>query len=64
MGIDITHLAITLIRHRLHDTFCENLCPYEIIGDPKDSASAGSLAQHDRYQFEWWALGLVDARPA
>ena len=22
------------------------------------------MAQQDRYQFEWWALGLVDARPA
>ena len=22
------------------------------------------LAKQDRYQFEWWALGLVDARPA
>ena len=27
-------------------------------------ASAAALAEQDRYQFEWWALGLVDARPA
>ena len=64
IGIDITHLAITLIRHRLHDAFGENLRPYEVVGDPKDLHSAESLALHDRYQFEWWALGLVDARPA
>ena len=37
---------------------------YEIVGQPTDSASAGALAEQDRYQFEWWALGLVDARPA
>ena len=64
IGIDITHLAITLIRHRLYDAFGEDLRPYEVIGEPKDLPSAESLALHDRYQFEWWALGLVDARPA
>ena len=64
VGIDITHLAITLIRHRLHDSFGEDLRVYEVIGEPKDLSSAESLATHDRYQFEWWALGLVDARPA
>ena len=64
VGIDVTHLAITLIRHRMHDSFGENLRPYEVVGEPKDLSSAESLALHDRYQFEWWALGLVDARPA
>ena len=64
IGIDITHLAVTLIRHRLHDSFGEDLREYEVIGEPKDLQSADSLALHDRYQFEWWALGLVDARPA
>ena len=64
IGIDITHLAITLIRHRMHDSFGEDLRPYEVVGEPKDLSSAESLAIHDRYQFEWWALGLVDARPA
>ena len=29
-----------------------------------EDSSAKTLALHDRYQFEWWALGLVDARPA
>ena len=64
VGIDITHLAISLIRHRLHDAYGDDLRPYEVIGDPKDVESAEALAKHDRYQFEWWALGLIDARPA
>jgi len=64
IGIDITHLAVTLMRHRLHDTFGPDLLPYEVIGDPKDLESARALAEENRYQFEWWALGLVDARPA
>ena len=64
IGIDVTHIAITLIRHRLRDSFGEELRPYAVLGDPNDLPSAAALAQHDRYQFEWWALGLVDARPA
>jgi site-specific DNA-methyltransferase (adenine-specific) len=68
IGIDITHLAITLMRHRLEDSFGVNLSPYEVIGDPKDLESARALAQdsqHEgRYQFEWWALGKIAARPA
>ena len=68
IGIDVTHIAITLIRHRLHDTFKDDLKPYEVLGQPQDVASAQALATDSensgRYQFEWWALGLVDARPA
>jgi len=64
IGIDITHLAISLMRHRLFDTFGLELTPYEVIGDPKDLSSARALAEENRFQFEWWSLGLVDARPA
>ncbi len=68
IGIDITHLAVTLMRHRLQDAFKGELKPYAVIGQPQDLESARALAlesEHDgRYQFEWWALGLVDARPA
>jgi len=64
IGVDVTHLAIALIRHRLKFQFQEQLSPYEVKGDPKDLASAIALAELDRYQFEWWALGLIDARPA
>ena len=64
IGIDITHLAIALIRNRLKDTFATELSPYEVLGSPKDLSSAKALALQDRYQFEWWALSLVEARPA
>ena len=68
IGIDITHLAVSLMKHRLHDTFGAELSEYSVIGLPQDVASARALAtesEHDgRYQFEYWALGLVDARPA
>jgi hypothetical protein len=64
IGIDITHLAISLIKTRLHDTFKSELAPFEVIGEPKDLSSAEALALHDRYQFQWWAVGLVKGRPA
>ena len=68
IGIDVTHLAISLMKSRLHDTFGDELRRYEVVGAPQDVASAAALAvdsENDgRYQFEWWALGLVDARPA
>jgi site-specific DNA-methyltransferase (adenine-specific) len=64
IGIDITHLAVALIRSRLHDTFGTELSPYSVHGTPQDAASAEALALQDRYQFQWWALSLIDARPA
>ncbi|MGD0827658.1 MAG: DNA methyltransferase [Desulfobaccales bacterium] len=64
LGIDITHLAITLIKNRLHTAFDNEIADYVVIGVPKDLAGAKALARQNRYQFEWWALGLVDARPA
>jgi site-specific DNA-methyltransferase (adenine-specific) len=64
LGIDITHLAITLIKKRLHDTYGPELAPYEVIGEPADAKGAEALALENRHQFEWWALGLVDAFPA
>lgn len=62
IGIDITHLAISLIKHRLHDAFGDAV-EYEIGGEPVSLPDAETLAADDPYQFQWWALGLVDARP-
>ena len=62
IGIDITSLAISLIRHRLADTFGDK-AEYEVIGEPVSVPDAAKLAHDDPYQFQWWALGLVGARP-
>ncbi|HSY04068.1 MAG TPA: DNA methyltransferase [Acidobacteriaceae bacterium] len=65
IGIDITHLAIGLIKKRLSDAFGPQIRDtYEVIGEPTDFAGAERLAAEDKYQFQWWALGLVGARPA
>ena len=63
IGIDITHLAISLIRHRLRDSFGKDF-RLEVIGEPTSFQDAQALAKQDPYQFQWWALGLVGARPA
>jgi DNA modification methylase len=64
IGIDITHLAIGLIKKRLDDAFGESVRKtYEVIGEPVDLPGAQRLAQDDPYQFQWWALSLVGARP-
>ena len=36
---------------------------YDVIGEPTALPDAEELAHDDPYQFQWWALGLVDARP-
>ncbi len=51
------------MRNRLNDTF-GNEVDYKVIGEPVDLKGAEELATQDRYQFQWWALGLVGARPA
>lgn len=64
IGIDITHLAITLIKHRLHDAYGSPITKaYKVIGEPVSVPDAETLAEQDHYQFQLWALGLVGARP-
>jgi len=64
IGIDVTHLAIGLIRTRLRDTYGAAIeKSYKVIGEPEDLSGATQLANDDKYQFQWWALGLVGARP-
>jgi DNA modification methylase len=62
IGIDITQLATSLIKNRLRDTYGEKI---EIItiGEPTTPNEAFVLAEQDKFQFQWWALGLVGARP-
>jgi site-specific DNA-methyltransferase (adenine-specific) len=61
IGIDITHLAISLIERRLKDAFPG--VAFEVHGTPKDLESAIDLARRDKYQFQWWAVSMVEARP-
>jgi len=62
IGIDITQAAIRTIVKRLDDTFGDQ-ADYEIVGEPTTVQDAQQLADADPYQFQWWATGLVGARP-
>ncbi len=62
IGIDITHLAIGLMRQRLRDMFGDEV-RFKVTGEPTTAEDAAELAATDPYQFQWWALGLVGARP-
>lgn len=61
IGIDVTHLAISLVEKRLKDSFPG--IKFEVHGTPKDFESARDLATRDKYQFQWWACSLVNAQP-
>ena len=61
VGIDVTHLAISLIERRLKDAFPG--ISFVVHGTPKDLDSARDLAFRDKYQFQWWATSLVEAQP-
>ena len=61
IGIDITHLSIALQKYRLQEMFPD--AKFKVVGEPGDIGAAKQLAQDDRYQFQWWALSLVRAKP-
>jgi DNA modification methylase len=63
IGIDVTHLAIGLIKTRLLDSFGDK-AEYDVIGEPTTVEDAATLAEEEPYQFQAWALGLVGARGA
>lgn len=64
LGIDVTHLAIAIQKYRLKDAFgLLEKQDYQVMGEPEDLQAARQLAQDDRYQFQWWALSLIQAQP-
>lgn len=67
IGIDITHLAVSLIEARLRRDFgLESGKDYALEGTPKDVDAARFLFEHERdgpYQFQFWVVGLIGAQP-
>jgi DNA modification methylase len=61
IGMDVTHLAVSLVERRLHAAFPG--AKFDVHGTPKDIEGARALATQDKYQFQWWAVSLVDAVP-
>lgn len=61
IGIDITWLAINLIKGRTRKMFPD--AQFQVEGEPRDLGAAQSLWNGSKYQFQWWALSLIGARP-
>lgn len=61
IGIDITHLSIALQKYRLKQMFPD--ATFKVVGEPTSLSGAIKLAEEDRFQFQWWALSLIRARP-
>ena len=64
LGIDVTHLAVALMKSRLKTAF--NLDPgadYAVVGEPRDVGSARALWEQDPFQFQFWAVSLLEAQP-
>ena len=64
LGIDITHLAVALMKNRLKTAFdLDAGTDYDVIGEPQDEGSARALWEQDPYQFQFWAVSLLEAQP-
>ena len=63
IGIDITHLAIALIKKRLNDNFSEKGIQFSVVGEPKSADDAARLFEQSPFQFKSWAVSLVGGQP-
>ncbi|WP_158838768.1 DNA methyltransferase [Streptomyces sp. NRRL S-1022] len=64
IGIDITYLAVDLIRNRLRNTHGDSIdATYEVLGVPADLAGAHALFAQSPFDFERWAVSLVRGTP-
>jgi site-specific DNA-methyltransferase (adenine-specific) len=64
VGIDITALAINLIKRRLQNQFGLGFKQINVDGLPTDLTGAKELFKKDPFQFEYWALDLIEAMPS
>jgi DNA modification methylase len=63
IGIDITYLAIDVIKKRLEKNHIKENEHFQVYGEPKDVYSAGQLAEQKPFQFEVWAVSQLNATP-
>jgi len=64
VGIDITMLAINLVKHRLRKSFNLGVKQINVDGLPKDLSGAKELFKKDPFEFEYWVLDLINAVPS
>ena len=64
VGIDVTYIAIDLIEKRLQHTYGDEIKEsYEVLGIPRDKRAALALFSRSPFDFERWAVSLIDGQP-
>ncbi|ORL96638.1 DNA methyltransferase [Prescottella equi] len=64
VGIDVTYISIDLIKKRLQHTYGTDVFEtFETNGIPSDLAAARALFSQSPFDFERWAVSLVNAEP-
>jgi site-specific DNA-methyltransferase (adenine-specific) len=61
IGIDVTHLAISLIKKRIGDHFPD--AKFVVVGEPRSLDDAQALFKQSAFQFESWAVSLIGGQP-
>jgi site-specific DNA-methyltransferase (adenine-specific) len=61
IGIDVTHLAVALIKKRIIDHFPD--AKFEVVGEPRSVEDAKRLFEQSPFQFESWAVSLIGGQP-
>ena len=64
IGIDITYLAIDVIKKRFESNAIKEGIDFEVDGEPTDVYSAEKLAKKDPFQFQLWCISKLDATPS
>ncbi len=63
-GVDVTYLAVDLIDKRLRHTYGPAVAStYELVGIPRDVEGARALFHRNAFEFERWAVSLVNGQP-
>ena len=64
IGIDITYIAVDLVIKRLRDTHGDEvMSTVHLHGIPRDLSGARALFKHSPFDFERWAVSLIDGQP-
>lgn len=64
IGIDVTYISIDLIEKRLKHTYGDDVADsYDVLGIPRDRAAALALFSRSPFDFERWAVSLINAQP-
>lgn len=61
IGIDVTYLAVALIKKRILEHFPD--CKFAVEGEPRSTEDAKALFNNSPFQFESWAVSFIGGQP-